>query len=63
MAEIVIQLPDVTSKDRIEVEARINGQKRTFHYRVEVFAWEECEEPRKDRALCLKKVIDNYDPN
>ena len=62
MAEIVIQLPELNSKDRIEVEARINGKKQVFHYRVEIFAWEEdCVEPPKDRALCLKRIVENYD--
>jgi hypothetical protein len=64
MAEIVIQLPEVNSKDRIEVEARINGKKQILHYRVEIFSWtEDCDEPAKDRALCLKRIVENYDPH
>lgn len=61
MPEIVIQLPNLDAKDRIEIEARVNGQKKTYHYRVEIFAWEECKEPHKEHALCLKDLIENYD--
>lgn len=63
MAEIIIQIPDLQAKDRIEVEARVNGQKRVYHYRVEIFAWEECEEKAyPDRAHCLKDMISHYEP-
>lgn len=63
MAEVVIQLPELNSKDRIEVECRINEKKQVLHYRVEIFAWEDCNEPVADRALCLKRLVENYDPN
>lgn len=64
MAEIVLNLPDVQSKDRIEVECRVNGKKQILHYRVEIFSWQEdCNEPQHDRALCLKRIVENYDKN
>jgi hypothetical protein len=61
MAEIVINIPNVKPHDRIEVEARINGERAVYHYRVEVFAWEDCEEKYTARADCLRDMIGSYD--
>ncbi len=61
MAEIVINIPDIKPHDSIEIEARVNGQKRVYHYRAELFAWEDCQPHYSDRALCLKEHIEKYD--
>jgi len=61
MAEIVINIPDVKPHDLIEIEARINGEKRVYHYRVEMFAWEDCAPHFATRALCLKEHLSHYD--
>ena len=62
MAEIVINVPDVQPHDLIEIEARVNGEKKIYHYRVEMFAWEDCKPHYSDRALCLKEHLAQYDP-
>lgn len=61
MAEIVINIPDVQPHDLIEIEARVNGKKKIYHYRVEMFAWEDCAPHYSDRALCLKEHLAHYD--
>ncbi len=61
MAEIVINIPNVKPHDRIEVEARINGERLVYHYRVEVFAWEDCEGKYVARADCLRDMIGKYE--
>ncbi len=62
MAEIVINIPEMKAGDRIEVEARVNGQRRTYHYRVEIFAWDSCAGKYVDRAHCLEDMIAHYEP-
>lgn len=61
MAEIVINIPEVQPHDLIEIEARVNGEKKVYRYRVEMFAWEDCEPHYSDRALCLKEHLAHYD--
>jgi len=63
MQTISIQLPAIEADQQIEVVVKINGHKKTFNYRVEIFSWEECIEPPQERALCLKRIIENYDKN
>ena len=61
MPKIAIQLPPVDAEDKVEVEVTVNGKKRRFRYRIEVFAWEEYAGPREDRVSCLKRIIGGYD--
>ena len=60
MASINIQLPARDAEHSIEIEVRINGEKKKYHYRVEIFNWDECEEP-VNHAKCLKEKISRYD--
>lgn len=63
MPSISINLPTIEADQQVEVEVKINGRKKTYHYRVEIFAWEACIEPPLERAQCLKRIIDGYDKN
>jgi hypothetical protein len=63
MPSISIQLPAIEADQQIEVEVKINGRRKKYNYRVEIFAWEECPDPAEERALCLKRIIQNYDKN
>ena len=60
MSVINIQLPAAEGDQIIEVDVKINGEKRKMHYRVEIFSWEECEK-EEEKAECLKKIIQHYD--
>ena len=59
MASINIQLPVMNAEHSIEIEVRVNGEKKKYHYRVEVFKWEGCEESMS-HAECLKNLIGQY---
>ena len=61
MPSISIQLPAVEADQQIEMEVKINGTKKRYNYRVEIFAWEQCPDPAAERALCLKRLIEGYD--
>lgn len=63
MPSISIQLPAIEADQQIEVEVKINGKRKTYHYRVEIFGWEQCHDPAEERALCLKRMIEGYDHN
>lgn len=60
MAGITIQLPEMDAEHNIEVEVKVNGKGRRYHYRVELFSWEECYE-EEPKASCLRRMIDKYD--
>lgn len=63
MPSISIQLPALEADQQIEVEVKINGEKKSYHYRVEIFAWEQCHDPAEERAKCLQRMIGTYDKN
>jgi len=56
MASINIQLPVMDVEQSIEIEVRVNGEKKIYHYRVEIFKWEGCEQ-KMSHAECLKNMI------
>lgn len=57
--EIVIMVPDVDVEQNIEIDVRINGRKKTMHYRVELLSWEGNED--QSRVSVLKHKIKDYD--
>ena len=61
MKEVVLQIPTLESEQNIDIEVKINGKKRTLHYRVEIVAWEDYEEDTADRVDVIKRVIRGYD--
>jgi hypothetical protein len=63
MPTISIQLPAIDADQQVEVEVKINGQKKQYHYRVEIFAWEQCPDPAEERVKCLQRMITGYDKN
>ncbi len=44
----------------IKIEIRVNGEKKKYHYRVEIFKWKGCEQSTS-HAECLKNMIGHYD--
>jgi len=60
MASINIQLPAMDADSSIEIEVRVNGERKKYHYRVEIFKWEGCEQSIS-HAECLKSLIKQYD--
>lgn len=62
MADICIQVPDMDNHKVIEVEVKINGEKKRYNYRVELFDWNG-ERTTEDRVRFMREMIRNYDPN
>ncbi|MGW8121094.1 hypothetical protein ACV07N_00430 [Roseivirga echinicomitans] len=63
MGAIAINIPQITGEQDIEVEVRINGEKKSYNYRVEVFHWADCENPSEDRVNCIREILAKYDPD
>ncbi len=61
MSIIGIEIPELNEDQDIEVEVKVNGIKKQYNYRVEIFYWEECPYPTEDRVECIKQLIQNYD--
>lgn len=40
MREVILQIPTLEAEQNIDIDVRINGKKRTMHYRVEIIDWE-----------------------
>ena len=52
-------VPDIDVEQNIEIDVRINGRKKTLHYRVELLSWEGNED--ESRVSVLKHKIADYD--
>lgn len=63
MKEVVLQIPTLGSEQNIEIEVKINGKKRTLHYRVEIVAWENEGDASADKVSIIKRVIKEHDRN
>jgi hypothetical protein len=63
MSTVSISLPPIEADDSVEVEVRVNGQKRKYSFRVEVFKWAEFCRPAEHKAECLRRMVEAYDSN
>ncbi len=63
MEAISIQIPTIHGEQEIEVDVRINGIKKKYQYRIEIFFWEDCQSPKDDRAACIRELVEKYDPS
>ncbi len=60
MPNVNIQLPLIEADHSVEVCVTINGQKKQYNYRIEIFPWSACRD-RENKADCLRQVLDQYD--
>ena len=61
MPKVSIKLPPLDAEDKVEVTVVVNGRRRKYDYRMELFAWAEYAEPHEHRAECLKRIVEGYD--
>ncbi len=61
MLNLAIPIPNVPGKQDIEIEMTMNGHRRKFHYRVEVFHWADCEIGTDTREDCVRGLVKEYD--
>jgi len=63
MTHIAIPIPKAPGKQDINIEVTINNQKQSLHYKVELFYWDDCQNPRGHRADCISEMLSHQDPN
>ncbi len=63
MSDICIQVPDMDEHKVIEVEVKVNGQKKRYNYRVELFDWSDRVHSSTEKINFMREMISNYDPN
>lgn len=63
MGIIGIEIPQMPGEQEIEVEVRVNGIKKQYQYRVEIFRWDDCPYPTEDRVECIRQLVNGYDKN
>lgn len=61
MREISLSIPTLEAEQNIDIEVKINGKRRSLHYRVEIIAWEDYKDEPDDKAGVLRRVIRDYD--
>jgi hypothetical protein len=61
MREVVLQIPTLEAEQNIDIDVKINGKKRTMHYRVEIVEWHEYEEIEDDKVAVIKHVIKEHE--
>jgi hypothetical protein len=62
MSHIAIPIPTFPGKQDIEIQVIINNEKQSLHYKVELFYWDECQDPKGHRADCLGEMLAKQDP-
>ena len=62
MSEICIQVPQMDNYKLIEVEVKVNGEKKRYNYRVELLDWEGKFSSTEERIKFMREMIHNYDP-
>jgi hypothetical protein len=63
MTHIAIPIPTGSEKQDINIEVTINNQKQSLHYKVELFYWDDCQNPQGHRADCISEMLSKHDPN
>jgi hypothetical protein len=61
MREVVLQIPTLEAEQNIDIDVKINGKRRTLHYRVEIIDWEDYNGKAANKAEVIKKVIKEHD--
>ncbi len=61
MREVILQIPTFEAEQNIDIEVKINGKRRTMHYRVEIIEWEDEEETTEEKISVLRRVIDEHE--
>ena len=50
MSTVSIALPPIEADTSVDIEVSVNGRKRKYSYRVEVFKWSDSCRPSEHRA-------------
>ena len=62
MPTINIQLPAIEADKEVQIEIKINGSSKKYHYRVEIIPWDNCPDPDQ-KIQCLRQSIDKFAPD
>lgn len=60
MLQLSIPIPSLTGRQEIDIEMKINGQKRNMHFRVELYQWDDCKTVEENRIECIRDLIKDY---
>jgi hypothetical protein len=61
MREVVLEIPTLDAEQNIDIDVRINGKRRTLHYRVEIIDWDDYNGESADKVDVIKRVIREHD--
>ena len=61
MNSISIQLPAMPVENFVTVDVTVNGHKKHFTYRVEMFEWSKWCPAGETRAQAIRKMLNAYD--
>ena len=60
MGLLGIEIPEINEEQDIEIEVRVNGVKKNYNYKVEIFYWDDCANP-SNRVECIREMVNSYD--
>jgi hypothetical protein len=63
MREISLSIPTLEAEQNIDIEVKINGKRRSLHYRVEIIAWQDYKDEPDEKVGVIRRVIKDYDKN
>jgi hypothetical protein len=61
MREVVLQIPTFEAEQNIDIDVKINGKRRTMHYRVEIIEWQEEDDVSEEKIDILRRVIQEHE--
>ncbi|WP_192348513.1 hypothetical protein [Algoriphagus sp. Y33] len=62
MSHIAIPIPSLPGKQNIDIQVIINNEVKSLHYKVELFYWDDCQNPMAHRADCISEMLAKLDP-
>jgi hypothetical protein len=62
MQKINIQLPAIEADKEVQIEIKINGSSKKYHYRIEIIPWEDYPDPEQ-KINCLRQSIARFSPD
>ena len=61
MGILGIEIPEINEEQEIEIDVRVNGIKKQYQYRVELFYWADCKVDPDNRVECIREMVNTYD--
>lgn len=60
MLQLSVPIPNITGRQDIEIDMKVNGQSQKMHFIIEVYPWDSCEDQAEKRINCIRQLVQDY---